>query len=150
VLDGGKLAQMGTAAEIFDRPADAFVARFIGRVNEMAAHVDGKDGRAALRLADGREIPRPPSLPAGAEKVTVMIRPHLIEVAGPGTWADAHLSGVVRRRTFIGDVVEIGIDSGGLVLTAEARPGRDAAADLAVGSPVELRWRPQDTLVFAP
>ena len=149
ILDQGRLAQIGTPDEIFNRPASVFVARFIGRVNEWPARIDRAEGGPVLRLADGRSLPAPAELPK-AEVVRVMVRPHLIEVASPGTLAEARFAGIVRRRTFIGDIVELGIDSDGLQLTAEARAGRDAAADFAVGQPVELGWAREATMVLPP
>jgi putative spermidine/putrescine transport system ATP-binding protein len=149
VLDAGTLAQVGSATEIFDRPANAFVARFIGRVNELSARVETANAGPILRLPDGRQLPIAAAIPKGASNVTAMIRPHLIEVSKPGAAPGAFLAGVVRRRTFIGDLVELSIESDALTLIAEARPGRDEAATIEVGTPVELRWQPERTLVFA-
>jgi putative spermidine/putrescine transport system ATP-binding protein len=148
ILEEGRLAQEGTPGDIYARPASPFVARFIGRLNEVSARVDHEGDVAVLRLADGRALPAPPALPQ-ARNVLLMLRPHLIDVRPAGASRDSYLAGTVRRRTFIGDLVELEIDCGGARLLAEARPGRDPAADLEPGQPVELSWDPQRSLVFA-
>ena len=148
ILHDGRLAQVGSPDEIFERPASAFVARFIGRVNEWAAHIDASAGGATVRLADGRSLAVGRDLPKGPD-VRVMVRPHLIEVRAPGVAGPMPFAGIVRRRTFIGDVVELGIESDGLQIIAEVRPGRDPAAAFAVGQPVELGWDKAHTMVFA-
>ena len=103
VLDDGRLAQVGAPDEIFDRPANAFVARFIGRVNEWPARIERADGRASAAAA---RRPRAAVARASCRKAArsaSMVRPHLIEVASPGALSDACFAGIVRRRTFVGD-----------------------------------------------
>jgi putative spermidine/putrescine transport system ATP-binding protein len=149
VLNEGRLAQTGTPDEVFERPASAFVARFIGRVNEWAARVEPAPagGHSAVRFPDGRVIAVARELPKGPD-VRVMVRPHLIEVRTPGGPGPLQFAGIVRRRTFIGGVVELEIESDGVSIIAEARPGRDVAAAFAIGQAVELGWNPVHTMVF--
>ena len=57
VLRGGRLVQLGTARELYSRPVDAFVARFLGESNLIAGRVlELRDGSAALG-ADGLAAP---------------------------------------------------------------------------------------------
>jgi putative spermidine/putrescine transport system ATP-binding protein len=148
VLADGRLAQVGTPDEIFERPANAFVAHFIGRANEWPARIDSGGGAPGVRLADGRALVVTRPLPKGPD-VRVMVRPHLVEVHEPGVAATVQFAGIVRRRTFVGDVVELGIESDGLAITAEVRPGRDPAAGFTVGKPVEVTWASDAIMVFA-
>ena len=81
VMRDGKLLQMGTPDEIYNRPADLFVANFTGATNELAGHL----GRAQRRLRRGRSRRRRPrrgrrcctALGAG-DKVRIALRPENI------------------------------------------------------------------------
>ncbi|QGG94734.1 ABC transporter ATP-binding protein [Actinomarinicola tropica] len=91
VLDGGRLQQVGTPDEVYDRPANLFVAGFIGSppMNTVDAAVDRTpDGGVALRIGTGRiELPAAlaRALSGAADgEVVVGVRPeHLTIGQGP-------------------------------------------------------------------
>jgi spermidine/putrescine transport system ATP-binding protein len=102
VMSSGKILQVGTPHDIYDRPAERFVADFIGETNFLKAEVVGQtNGRATVKLSSGVEIPA--SLPAGfspAGKVTIVIRPEHAHLAGAND--KASLSGVVENVVYLG------------------------------------------------
>jgi multiple sugar transport system ATP-binding protein len=114
VLHQGRLQQLATPREVYDRPANAFVAGFIGSppMNLFAAHVSGSDVRCAV-FAEQR-VPLPPDVqqrcPAGAA-VTVGIRPEALQVAAPS--ADAALSGTVEHVEALGHETLVYVRLGG-------------------------------------
>ena len=56
VMSSGKILQVGTPWDIYDQPAERFVADFIGETNFLTAAVDGiADGRAKVKLGSGAE-----------------------------------------------------------------------------------------------
>ena len=57
VMRGGRVAQMGTADELYNCPADSFVARFLGESNLIAGRVTGLDGRRATLAVEGFAAP---------------------------------------------------------------------------------------------
>src|SRR6266542_4967743 len=77
VMEAGRVRQLGTPVEVFKRPANLFVARFIGStpMNLLPATVDG----GALRLAGGL-VPRPPGTSGldEGEQVTLGARPEYV------------------------------------------------------------------------
>jgi multiple sugar transport system ATP-binding protein len=85
-LNGGRVQQVGSPLDLYDRPANLFVAGFIGSpaMNMFQAHLERADGLAllthdAFRIA----LPRDLGLPDGAA-LTVGIRPeHIVLGAGP-------------------------------------------------------------------
>ena len=134
VLDRGRVAQVGTADEIFLEPRTRFVAEFIGRTNLVEGVAESIDtlrhGGLRMRVAGGLT----PGAPAA-----VSIRPHDIALTPTGTAAPsaAHnrFAGTVRRASFLGDSVDYQVEvAGGLVLRVSAPAGRR----LAVGTAVEL------------
>jgi len=104
VLDRGRVAQVGTADEVFLRPRTRFVAEFIGKTNLVEGVAVAADtiavGPLRLRVAST-------GLVAGA-RVAVSIRPHDIALASPGNGAAGAnaLRGTVQRASFLGDSVD--------------------------------------------
>ena len=85
VMHEGRAAQIASPMEIFERPADTYVAGFIGSpaMNFLPATIT-EDGKAA-RLADGNILALPPGQYAAqpGQKVTLGIRPEHISLPGP-------------------------------------------------------------------
>ena len=112
VLQHGRVAQIGTAAEIFERPRTRFVAEFIGRTNLIDGVADGPRSvtRGRLQVLVAAE-----GLAHGAPAV-VSIRPHQISLepaAVPDTptgSATPHSvnrwTGLVTRASYLGDAVD--------------------------------------------
>ena len=86
VMNRGRVEQMSSPTEIYDRPATLFVNRFVGTTNVLPAVLVTVDGaRGVLRLADGATLmaPAPPRMPAGA-RVMVSIRPEHLRLERSG------------------------------------------------------------------
>ena len=84
ILDKGRIAQVGTPLEIYDRPANVFTAGFIGspRINLLDAVVVARDGTATLfELAGGMRIARACGSLAVGERVTLGLRPEHLRLA---------------------------------------------------------------------
>jgi putative spermidine/putrescine transport system ATP-binding protein len=143
VMRLGVLEQLGTPFEIYERPANEFVAGFVGRVNR-AAGVRARDG--SLRLGDAVVQG---SGHAGAGPVTIMIRPHRIRLGGAAPEGEGwnSVTGTVTRRTFVGDLLSIEVQVGPAALLVEQHSFAGAPGP-APGEAVRLSWRAEDTLVF--
>jgi putative spermidine/putrescine transport system ATP-binding protein len=81
VMRGGRIEQLGTPVEVYDRPANLFVAGFIGTTNALPCTVLGwSHGAAQLRLSDGERFALPtevPPPPAGQPAVLALRPEHL-------------------------------------------------------------------------
>ena len=88
VLADGVVQQVGRPDELYDNPANRFVARFLGSANMLDGRVVQRDGEAQFLLADGH--------PIGAVKVdfegpaVLVFRPQFVSVASPGSVAPAN------------------------------------------------------------
>jgi ABC-type Fe3+/spermidine/putrescine transport system ATPase subunit len=125
VMRSGRIEQVGAPLDIFDRPATAYVADFVGASNFWTATVIG----GAVVLPDGQRAPTALTGPA-----RVMTRPHNLRVAAAdaGPWR-----GVVRFHRSVGPLLEYGVETPeGLLRVAEIRQTR--AAPLADGAAVSL------------
>jgi putative spermidine/putrescine transport system ATP-binding protein len=74
VMRGGRLEQCAAPAELYDRPATAFVAEFVGTMN----HLPGRMADADLVEVAGRRLPVDGERPAPGTAVKVLLRPEAI------------------------------------------------------------------------
>ncbi|MGQ0800376.1 MAG: sulfate/molybdate ABC transporter ATP-binding protein [Pseudomarimonas sp.] len=80
VLNQGRIEQVGTPAEVYDRPASAFVFDFIGRGSALPGHFDS--GRF---VADGESFAVPlQSLVKGSGRGRLLVRPHALRLVAEG------------------------------------------------------------------
>ena len=150
VMSEGRILQTGAPEEIYNRPADRFVADFIGDTNFLEARVEEVAGRAAKVRLPGDAVVEA-NLPEGAapgtgSMVTVVIRPEharLAEEAGV-------LSGQVEKSVFFGTDTHVHLrlaDGSTFVLrrqnatagTPAPAPGQEVAVALGNGALQVLR-----------
>jgi iron(III) transport system ATP-binding protein len=122
VMQAGKIAQIGTPRDLYERPASPFVADFIGDANLVEGVVSGGRFRAA-------DLDLPVGGPEGAAKIS--LRPERIALA-PG---DGSPSGTIMSCTYLGSRWEYEIETGFAELLA-SRPMSEAP--LAPGTRVHL------------
>jgi putative spermidine/putrescine transport system ATP-binding protein len=128
VMNQGRIEQAATAREVFNKPASAFVARFIGGHNVLPAAVARAKGEGEF----------------------VAIRADRITVQPGNAPVDAtSLAGVTRSVEYLGSTVQVGIDVMGLeTLSAVVPEARFDADPVAPGQPVVLSWAPKDVHVL--
>jgi putative spermidine/putrescine transport system ATP-binding protein len=144
VMRSGRLVQLGTPAELYEQPVDAFVADFIG--DSTLVPVRSEAGR--VRLGD-REL-HVRQAPAPGRHVLV-IRPERLVLADAGAdmGPDVNVfSGRVTECVYEGDSVLLHADCGELALRMRLLLGSDAAARLpGRGDAVAFALHRQDTIV---
>jgi putative spermidine/putrescine transport system ATP-binding protein len=145
VFHQGRIQQVGTPEAIYERPANAFVARFIGENNRVVGTVERIDGtRCAVRLNGGTMLAGVSGGPlAPGEAALVSVRPEQI-VLGDAP-ADCALSGTLAEAIYLGDHLRLRVavrEMGDIVVKAQASHAP------AVGAVVRLGWRAEDCRVF--
>ena len=89
VMHEGRIEQIAAPLELYEKPANTFVAAFIGTpaMNFLEARLVILDGRPLVELADGSRLDLPHATPAAADgrPVLVGVRPEHVEVAPEGT-----------------------------------------------------------------
>ena len=128
VMRAGGLEQLATPAELYEQPATAFVAGFVGSVNRLAGRAVSERAVEVL----GARLPTPPTqgMLTPGERVEVLLRPEAIRLVPGG-------SAVVTGRSFLGALMRIGVvlaDGTPLQATVPALEG----AVLAVGTSVTV------------
>ena len=127
VMGNGTIRQAAPPIEIYRKPADAFVADFIGSTNLLDVSADNA-GRAVVL---GQAIPGL-ALPGGFGKASVSIRPEDVHIAAPGQGA---IDGTVTFVRDLGGTIETYVEAGGQTIVAVATPRQrpDVAAGATVG-----------------
>ncbi|WP_036263174.1 ABC transporter ATP-binding protein [Mesorhizobium sp. WSM2561] len=146
VMNGGRIVQLGQPSEIYDEPADLFVADFVGKTNLLSGKVAGHSGNLVeVALADGTVIAaRKRTSLRQDEAVSVSLRPESLSLGAPGS---GRLNGIVRNRIFLGATAEYAIEVGGIgTLLAKAdhligsgnlfKPGEPVAIGFTAGTPL--------------
>ncbi|HEY7579642.1 MAG TPA: ABC transporter ATP-binding protein [Acetobacteraceae bacterium] len=142
VMHAGRLVQVGTPAEVYERPRTRFVAEFLGSANVLA--VTARHGRA--ELACGLTVHTATAVPPDAKWLA--IRPERVTIGG--TDAANRLAGVVIQRSYAGEslthVVRLA-DGSRMRATTALRQGLNAER-LGVGDAVTLSWQPDACIVL--
>jgi ABC-type Fe3+/spermidine/putrescine transport system ATPase subunit len=104
VIRRGKLLQVGTPEDLYDRPASLGVARFIGRSTILPAEPVGPgEERAAVTIGGVKRefaVMRPPNAKAMSRELRVVLRPDALDLLPPD--ADGAWAGEVATRRFAG------------------------------------------------
>jgi spermidine/putrescine transport system ATP-binding protein len=147
VMNAGRVLQVGTPMEIYERPASRFVADFIGESNFLRGTVQAASSAAATVVIADRfpvEVPADRQLTVG-QQVTVAVRPEkvrLVPIEAPGT--NGLLHGRIEEVIYIGTdtfyVVRVSDDTTIRVRSQNDRNRLDGGLLLPVGTPVSLTW----------
>lgn len=152
VMNGGRVEQVGSGEDVYETPANRFVADFIGATNFVPVEILAVNGGVAtIRCGDGdgghlRAKARDEAPPGVSS--ALCIRPERIRLASPQDSVGEHnsLAGVVTDRTYLGADVEFRVrvtDVTDLTVVASSRgdSGRiEPGADVLAVWPVEDSW----------
>lgn len=86
VMDRGRILQVGTPREIYERPSTRFVAEFVGRASFLAGRVGSRGDRFAEVIVDGvppQRVPVPVAPPVGS-RVWLLLRPEWVRLSTDG------------------------------------------------------------------
>ncbi|HKV45973.1 MAG TPA: ABC transporter ATP-binding protein [bacterium] len=129
VLREGRIIQTATPRDLYERPADPFVAAFVGAANFVPGAVVGRSaGWLRVRLPDGADgqVIDVPGATEG-DRVLLCIRPEDLEFDPEGA-----LRGTIVRATYLGSRVDYAIRIGSLTVRVEGGSGAGRPAGEAV------------------
>ncbi|OXM82780.1 ABC transporter ATP-binding protein [Paenibacillus rigui] len=153
VLDHGKVEQIGTPWDIYNRPASEFVHTFIGKSNRMQGTVE-RTGGSTVQLktdagfalqADSRDMSF-----ADGEAVSIYVRPEKISISDgtPAAEGSNQVKGTVKSTSFLGAYTECEVEVGPYTIAVRIQTGQQMIL-FTEGQPVTLVWKPEDVFVFS-
>lgn len=153
VMNAGRVEQIGTPVEIYDRPRTRFVADFIGDTNIFRGQRVTMDHGAGIAVGNGLVLALPTSIAAAdSEVLSAALRPEKIAVSAAGS-AEPRTKGMSARGTvestnFLGGAVlyRIALDGGRLMLVQQPNSGSGPLH--SPGQAVTLSWRPADLVIL--
>ena len=142
VMQNARIAQEGTPRDLYDRPASAFIADFIGDANLIDVEVTPAGDETDIAL-DGRRLRLPLQSPLrGAAKL--VLRPHQVHLqAEPGP---ATIAAEITYAAWLGNQVQYTLDTPAGRLFAIARP---LAGSFAQGDRVHVSFDPAEARLVA-
>ncbi|KAF1035252.1 MAG: ABC transporter ATP-binding protein [Burkholderia sp.] len=142
VFNNGIIQQLASPSELYEKPANAFVARFIGESNELNGVVSSLDHpRCVVRLDGGHAIHA--SANGGIQlsgNTSVSLRPERIAVGEQARTCDNVFSAGVKDLIYYGDHLRIVMQVCGRGDFVVKLPNDGAARNLRIGDSVDIGW----------
>jgi putative spermidine/putrescine transport system ATP-binding protein len=149
VMATGVIQQVGSQRELYDRPANRFVAGFVGRTNFFAGRVvapgrfETEGGLALHVAADGGP---------GVGRGVLALRPERVSIAAvPPAGSPNRASGAVEFVSYLGSIIEyyVRLGSGEVVRVHAPNIGAAGAPAFTLGDRVHVAWPAEAGLVLA-
>ena len=151
IMNRGRIEQVGMPSEVYERPSNAFVGRFLGEANILDGTIDGLEGDCAtLRVGGLVLLARVRDVVTVGSRASLFVRPErvAIRLPGAGERSGNRVEGRVQRVSFLGNIVRY---------LVEAAPSTHVMVDvqndgrppLAVDTAVALGWAMEDSLILA-
>jgi spermidine/putrescine transport system ATP-binding protein len=141
VMNHGRIEQLGTPSTLYEHPATAFVANFLGVSNLLAGTVEGHDG---VRLTNGTMLHVAPSVLNGhTGPVSVGIRPEKLHVDSGG--GGNSLTGEIIERAYVGVSTQYVVQTSVGNVTVYVQ----GAGSHMPGEQLELSFAPDATFVVS-
>ncbi len=142
VLDGGVIQQIGTPMDLFDDPANRFIANFVGTINLIRGEVTASNaGLVFDSSALGRIALPPSSVGASPGSAEIAFRPHTLTLSAsgtPGPQDQIAMNGTVAEREFLGEFVRYKLRVGDTDIVAD-QAHYGGKPDFAPGNSVTVR-----------
>ncbi|MGZ4309060.1 MAG: ABC transporter ATP-binding protein, partial [Gaiellaceae bacterium] len=139
IMNGGKIEQLGTPTELYERPQTGFVAGFLGISNLLPGTIAGLD---TVRLEDGNTVRVPQdALKGRSGRVAVGVRPEKIRL---GHGEENRLTGRLVENAYVGVATQyvLATKAGNIsVYVQNSEPGATQV------TPSEISWSPDSTFV---
>ncbi|TDB75819.1 ABC transporter ATP-binding protein [Micromonospora sp. KC723] len=152
VMNAGRIEQLGAPADLYEFPATAFVANFLGQSNLLAAEAAGRAGADVPVTAHGARF----SLPADRARsdrgaVYLGVRPeklHLVGSAGQVPDGHQYVDGVVTAASYVGVSTHYLIRAGWGGELAAFAANSGVGRQFPVGAPVVAHWDPRHAFLL--
>ena len=149
VMNDGRIEQAAPPRTIFEKPATAFVARFMGNHNVITGRVVSKsEDEVAIELPGGVTFFAPGKLPHAEASADIAVRTDHVHI-GDQPMAGFGFTGIVSNVEDLGSIVKITASAPGLEeFTVVMGDAKFFASPVKIGDAVPLSWSPSDAVVL--
>lgn len=149
VMNEGTIQQDGTPQETYNRPANPFVASFIGATNLLNGALVSQDGAACVvELADGTRISGVSAKPIeDPENITMSIRPESIIPVGDGDQPSNTFDAVVEGDVYLGTTTKYSMKIGPSTVINTDWQNRGGVSALRRGERVKVGWMSENAQI---
>jgi ABC-type Fe3+/spermidine/putrescine transport system ATPase subunit len=149
VLANGGIVQIGTPNEIYEQPADAYVAEFVGNSNQYKATVVRHEAaRSLLKTINGFELWSSNTAHAPGKNVVVMFRPEHVELGGQSGQSNG-FDCSLAELTYLGEDTHLHLKpSGATESILVVKKSQTGIANLATGQRTHAFIDPSKVLLF--
>ena len=160
IMRDGQVVQSGSPRELYDQPANLYVADFVGKSNFIAGCVTNVNGRSVtIEDENGQTfIGSPPAGAAGLSigvPASIAIRPELVVLSARNTnvkdmGTDVAMNGRIKNRIFLGEHTEYLVDAEGLgdILVLSPKHIESAQGGFEPGDAIAVGWKNISALVL--
>jgi putative spermidine/putrescine transport system ATP-binding protein len=146
VFHQGRIQQIDSPTQLYERPSNAFVAQFIGENNTLHGHVSAlSGGTCEVTLLNGTRLPaQAVAVQHVGQATRLSVRPERIHLNPPAGAVETLVSGTVVDVTYLGRYARLRLHACGLedFIVTLPNDGRDLS--LQAGSNVTLGWNVAD------
>ena len=142
VMNEGRIVQIGSPRDIYERPQNRFVAEFVGSANFLDATVLGREEQADLyrvQTAIGQMVCFAVEPLKPGDRVVISLRPEDVYMSAQRPETANAYEGVVDAKLFLGEFIEFQIKLAGTLLLARVHPSFSPV----VGTTVHVGMNPE-------
>lgn len=153
VFNDGRIQQLASPADLYERPDNSFVAQFIGENNKLLGTIEELSGdKALVRLATGELIDATPvNVREKGQKTLVSIRPERVEFKPDMMPLGAHTIGAeVLEVIYMGDILRARLRVAGSEDFVMKMRNTLGQTRLSPGQTIKVGWHPQDARALDP
>ena len=149
VFNHGRIEQLAAPAQLYETPANAFVAGFIGENNALPGIVrEAREERCIVDLSCGSVSARTGPGVGPGSNVIVSIRPEHLRLAPTVDRSENTLRATVSNVTYLGDHLRAHLVVGGSQAVVAKLPNMTGVLRLVAGEHLDVSWRPEDGLAL--
>jgi putative spermidine/putrescine transport system ATP-binding protein len=151
IMNYGRLEQIGTPRDLYERPTNRFVASFLGEANlfEVEGHERDPAGGTTLWTRQGFTLRAGAPPPPGGKRFVACVRPENVTLGTDRTAADNCLAGTVADVVFTAGSVRYRVEVRPDLVLTQRQPSDRQRGLLERGCAVYLSWAACDTVLVA-
>jgi spermidine/putrescine transport system ATP-binding protein len=145
IMKDGRIVQVGTPNDIYNKPVNEFVAKFMGEVNALEVEAVGENTVRSTVYGDTYHVGK---LPAGFTAGFLIIRPEVMKIGKAAAPMPNRIQGVVFNDYALGSRIQYQVRSATNADHWLVERLQDEAYEGQLGDTVDIGWRPEDSIVL--